>query len=201
MSESKGVLGLYAMKGRRKKKKNKGSSSNNQSEQAAKLRMQKDIASLECPKNVELDFPDPNDLLNFAVKITVNSGLWKGGIYTFKFAIPSNYPHSAPKVTLDGYHKGQKLQIYHPNIDFEGNVCLNVLKADWRPILSLEQVIHGLRFLFLEPNPRDPLNQDAARIFRDQPEQFKMNVERSLAGGEIDMHRFPKSTNSGRGSR
>ena len=40
-------------------------------------------------------------------------------------------------------------QIYHPNIDLEGNVCLNILREDWKPVLNLQSVILGLVFLFL----------------------------------------------------
>jgi ubiquitin-protein ligase len=25
-------------------------------------------------------------------------------------------------------------QIYHPNLDLEGNVCLNILREDWKPV-------------------------------------------------------------------
>ena len=49
-------------------------------------------------------------------------------------------------------------QVYHPNIDMEGNVCLNILRKDWSPVLSLYAVIHGLLYLFNEPEPNDPLN-------------------------------------------
>ena len=39
--------------------------------------------------------------------------------------------------------------MYHPNIDLEGNVCLNILREDWKPVLSINSVIYGLQFLFL----------------------------------------------------
>jgi hypothetical protein len=26
------------------------------------------------------------------------------------------------------------VQVYHPNIDLEGNVCLNILREDWKPV-------------------------------------------------------------------
>lgn len=50
-------------------------------------------------------------------------------------------------------------QIYHPNVDLEGNVCLNILREDWKPVLNLNSVLVGLQYLFLEPNADDPLNK------------------------------------------
>lgn len=39
--------------------------------------------------------------------------------------------------------------MYHPNIDLEGNVCLNILREDWKPVLTVTSIIYGLNFLFL----------------------------------------------------
>ena len=39
--------------------------------------------------------------------------------------------------------------MYHPNIDLEGNICLNILREDWKPVLTITAVIYGLNFLFL----------------------------------------------------
>jgi hypothetical protein len=39
-------------------------------------------------------------------------------------------------------------QVYHPNIDLEGNVCLNILREDWKPVLSVNTIIYGLYHLF-----------------------------------------------------
>ncbi|KAI9399691.1 hypothetical protein POPTR_002G133632v4 [Populus trichocarpa] len=33
------------------------------------------------------------------------------------------------------------LQVCHPNIDLEGNVCLNILGEDWKPILLLYMIL------------------------------------------------------------
>jgi len=40
-------------------------------------------------------------------------------------------------------------QVYHPNLDLEGKICLNILREDWKPVLSISSVIYGLQFLFL----------------------------------------------------
>lgn len=65
-------------------------------------------------------------------------GMYKGGSFTFTFAINSNYPHDPPKIKCT-----QK--IYHPNIDLEGNICLNILREDWRPVLNINSVVVGLQ--------------------------------------------------------
>jgi hypothetical protein len=41
------------------------------------------------------------------------------------------------------------MQVYHPNIDLEGNVCLNILREDWNPVLSVNSILYGLQYLFL----------------------------------------------------
>ena len=83
-------------------------------------------------------FPDPDDILNFTLTIEPDEGMYKGGTFHFNFAINQNFPHDPPKVKCT-----QK--IYHPNIDLEGNVCLNILREDWKPVLNLNAVIVGLQ--------------------------------------------------------
>merc|ERR1712007_328514 len=77
-------------------------------------------------------------------------------------------------------------KIYHPNINLEGNVCLNILREDWKPVLDINAVIYGLIFLFYEPNPGDPLNHEAAELFRNNVHEFKLLVRRSLRGGMMN---------------
>ena len=83
------------------------------------------------------------------------------------------------------------LQVYHPNIDLEGNVCLNILREDWKPVLSVSSIIYGLQYLFLDPNPDDPLNKEAAEALRENARGFEAAVRRSLSGGYIGSTYFP----------
>src|SRR5438105_3711057 len=85
---------------------------------------------------MKMHFPNPDDILNFTLTIEPDEGMYKGG--TFNFTFNQNFPHDPPKVKCT-----QK--IYHPNIDLEGNVCLNILREDWKPVLNLNAVIVGLQ--------------------------------------------------------
>ncbi|KAL7006750.1 NEDD8-conjugating protein ubc12 [Cystobasidiomycetes sp. EMM_F5] len=121
---------------------------------AALLRVQKDMTELDLPSTMKI-ISNMENLLNFELIITPDEGMYRGGAFKFTFVIGSNYPHEPPKVKCT-----QK--IYHPNVDLDGNVCLNILREDWKPVLNLNSVIVGLQFLFLEPNADDPLNKGKA---------------------------------------
>jgi ubiquitin-conjugating enzyme E2 M len=129
---------------------------------------------------------NPNDIMNFkGIYIADKDSYWYGGKYEFTISVPDSYPFSPPKVMCN-------TKIYHPNIDFKGNVCLNILKEDWKPTLNVSTVIAGIYFLFTDPNPNDPLNHDAATIMRENLEQFVTNVKKSVKGGYHFGEEFPR---------
>ncbi|GAB1206093.1 hypothetical protein APSETT445_004774 [Aspergillus pseudonomiae] len=145
---------------------------------AAQLRVQRDLQELTLGSTMKMSFPNPDDILNFTLTIEPDEGMYKGGAFHFSFNVNQNFPHDPPKVKCT-----QK--IYHPNIDLEGNVCLNILREDWKPVLNLNAVIVGMQFLFLEPNASDPLNKEAADDLRQNRETFKRNVRTSMTGGTV----------------
>ena len=44
------------------------------------------------------------------------------------------------------------------HVDLEGNVCLNILREDWKPVLTVNAIVYDLQYLLIEPNPEDALN-------------------------------------------
>ena len=76
-------------------------------------------------------------------------GFYRNGRFAFTFKVGQGYPHEPPKVKCDN-------KIYHPNIDLEGNVCLNILREDWKPVLTINSIVYGLQYLFLVSIARRP---------------------------------------------
>ncbi|XP_055947115.1 nedd8-conjugating enzyme UbcE2M-like [Argiope bruennichi] len=139
----------------------------------ALIRITKDINELKLPTTCSIDFPDPNDLFRFKLTISPDEGYYQNGSFVFHFHVPNNYPYEPPKVKCE-------TEIYHPNIDSDGNICLNILREDWKPVLSIDSVVYGLQYLLLEPNPHDPLNKTAAEVFMMDKTAFAENVKRVM---------------------
>ncbi|CAD7698661.1 unnamed protein product, partial [Ostreobium quekettii] len=110
---------------------------------AAEIRLQKDMSELNLPSNTSIVFPEGKDkIFHFEIALRPNEGYHRGGQFLFSFNISHNYPYEAPKVKC-------KTKVFHPNIDLEGNVCLNILREDWKPVLSVSTIVYGLQFLFM----------------------------------------------------
>lgn len=112
------------------------------------------MAELKLEKGMAIAFPNgKEDLMNFKITVSPDDGIYRGGSFVFDFKVPKTYPHDAPKVLCE-------TTVFHPNIDMEGHVCLNILREDWKPVLTIQSVSMGLQFLMLEPNADDPLNKE-----------------------------------------
>jgi len=171
------MIKLFSLKQQKKEDEERGVTSQKKTS-AAQLRITKDINDLTLPPTCKTDFEDPDDLLNFKLTICPDEGFYTGGRFIFSFKVGHNYPHEPPKVKCT-------TQVYHPNIDLEGNVCLNILREDWKPVLTINAVIYGIQYLFLEPNPDDPLNKDAANCLKQNRRLFEQNVYKSMRGQRI----------------
>ncbi|CAG0884787.1 unnamed protein product [Cyprideis torosa] len=182
------MIKLFSLK--QQAKDGESSSQNSRSSQnrpsAAHLRISKDINELNLPPTCAVDFPDPNDLLVFKITICPDEGFYRGGRFVFNFKVGPNYPHEPPKVKCE-------TKVYHPNIDLDGNVCLNILREDWKPVLTINSIVYGIQYLFLEPNPEDPLNKEAAEVLQNSRRLFEQNVQKTLRGGTIGSTYFDRS--------
>jgi len=136
-------------------------------------RLVKDFADLDVPENVQLVTKrETQAVFSFVIKPQV--GYWTGGVFEFKFEVPTRYPFEGPKVTCMDL-------LWHPNIDLDGGVCVSVLRP-WKPTYTVQNIMFGLLFLLNSPNPDDPLNNEAAKQLRDDPVAFGKQVVKGLKG-------------------
>mmetsp|Transcript_139020 Transcript_139020/g.443940 ORF Transcript_139020/g.443940 Transcript_139020/m.443940 type:complete len:229 (-) Transcript_139020:89-775(-) len=84
---------------------------------------------------------------------------YEGGRFELDIRLPSRYPMEPPNVQF-------KTQIFHPNVDSRGEICLDVLKDQWSPALSLQKVLLSVSSLLTDPNFADPLNSSASQLYR-----------------------------------
>lgn len=120
----------------------------------------------------------------FKVEITPNDGLYSGGKFEFEVKV-QDYPQKAPAVTCN-------TQIYHPNIDENGEICLNLF-SEWAETNTLEDCIQGLLFLLYNPNLDDPLSPWFDPEFDTDLEVFAENVRISLEGGVVEGNQFERN--------
>ncbi|XP_055307480.1 NEDD8-conjugating enzyme Ubc12 [Sitodiplosis mosellana] len=172
------MIKLFSLKQQQKDGDQTSKTGTNKKTSPAQLRIQKDINDLNLPKTCTTEFPDPDDLLTFKLFICPDEGFYKGGRFKFSFKVGPHYPHEPPKVKCETL-------VYHPNIDLDGNVCLNILREDWKPVLTINSIVYGLQYLFSEPNPEDPLNKEAAEVLQTNRRLFESNVAKAMRGHSV----------------
>lgn len=165
------MINLYSV--RNQKKDPNKQESNSVKSSPAQLRAAKDFREISLPNSVSISQPSKEDVMNYKILVKPDEGFYRGGRFAFDLKIPNTYPHEPPKLKCE-------TAIYHPNIDQDGNVCLNILREDWKPVLTISSIIYGLLFLFYEPNPEDPLNKEAAELLKSDRRTFESSVRRFL---------------------
>lgn len=101
---------------------------------------------MSSPPGVSAFPDDPNNLLAWTATIAGPADTPYADL-KFKLSVvfPNNYPYAPPTVLF-------KTPIYHPNVDFSGRICLDILKDKWSAVYNVSSVLLSLQSLLGEPN-------------------------------------------------
>ncbi|GAB1301575.1 Ubiquitin-conjugating enzyme E2 D2 [Apodemus speciosus] len=83
-----------------------------------------------------------------------NDSPYQGGVFFLTIHFPTDYPFKPPKVAFT-------TRIYHPNINSNGSICLDILRSQWSPALLFQK--------------NDPLVPEIARIYKTDRENVQQN--------------------------
>lgn len=94
--------------------------------------------------------------------------VYEGKEYKLSLQFPSTYPHKPPLVKFT-------TPCFHPNVDQEGTICLDILKENWSSTYGVRTILHSIQSLLADPNNKSPLNAEAARLWNS--EEYKEALE------------------------
>ena len=90
---------------------------------------------------------------------------YEDGIFELEIHFPEQYPSKPPVLKM-------LTKIFHPNIK-DTMICLDILKDNWSPALTISKVLLSLCSLLADPNPDDPLDADAAHLYKSNKLEFE----------------------------
>merc|ERR1712228_703618 len=96
---------------------------------------------------------------------------YEGGVFEIDIQIPKQYPFEPPKMKFT-------TKIWHPNISSQtGAICLDILKDQWSPTLTIKTALLSLQALLCSPEPSDPQDAEVAKQYMNDRKQFDQTAK------------------------
>ena len=102
---------------------------------------------------------------------------YSGGVFVVDILITPDYPFSPPKMKfvtkgacrsrlIDWWTLDSLSSVWHPNVSsVTGAICLDILKDQWSPALTLKTALLSLQALLCAPEPSDPQDAEVTLFF------------------------------------
>eukprot|EP00934_Nitzschia_sp_Nitz4_P007973 Nitzschia sp. Nitz4//scaffold58_size112336//41176//41835//NITZ4_004028-RA/size112336-snap-gene-0.153-mRNA-1//1//CDS//3329554974//7963//frame0 len=96
---------------------------------------------------------------------------YEGGVFEIDIEIPKQYPFEPPKMKF-------VTKIWHPNISSQtGAICLDILKDQWSPALTIKTALLSLQALMCSPEPGDPQDAEVAKMYLSDRKTFDQTAK------------------------
>ncbi|KAL4926416.1 uncharacterized protein BDV17DRAFT_283353 [Aspergillus undulatus] len=129
-----------------------------------------------------------NNVFEWEVMLMISDDvkLYGGGFFRARLSFPSEYPHMPPKMKFEP-------PLFHPNIYPNGEVCISILHPPeedkygyesaaerWSPVQTPETILLSVISMLSSPNDESAANVEAARLWREDPKEFKKRVRKCV---------------------
>lgn len=139
----------------------------------AEIRINRELQRIlkEPPSNCSANVIDEDDIYQWVGTIMGPKDTpYENGVFFLKITFPSTYPYDPPKIMFN-------TKIYHPNIDDDGNICLDILRKQWVPTLTISKVLLSICSLMADPNPNDPLMPNIGKQYENDINAFNITAK------------------------
>ncbi len=135
-------------------------------------RLQKELADItkDPPWGCSAQLGPEKDIYSWEGMLTgPDDSPYAKGKFRMRIHFPVDYPFKPPKVTF-------VTKVYHPNVDTTGNICLDILKDNWSPALTVAKILISITSLLTDPNPDSPLQSDIAHLYKFDRKKYDANA-------------------------
>ena len=95
---------------------------------------------------------------------------YAGGVFKIELNFPAEYPNHPPTARF-------VTPICHPNIErVGGKVSVDILQAEWSPVLCLNTIVLSVCSLLADPNFDQPVEPELAALFREEPAKYEQEA-------------------------
>ena len=96
---------------------------------------------------------------------------YENGFFIFEMIFHDDFPFRPPKFIF-------KTKIFHPNIDKNGFVSIDILRDEWSTaIRAFDKIIISIQSLLDDPNPDDFFNEEAAKLLKKDKKKYEITVK------------------------